>query len=1591
MTVLGKVAVPKPINLPSQRLENHGLDPNVEIVPKGTLSWGGKSSSSSNPWGSSLSPNTDGGTSSPSHLSARPSSGGSGTRPSTSGSDKAFDTTYSAWGSNSRPSSPSGAPISNQTSLTSLRPRSAETRPDSSQLSRFAEPLTENSGACGSVRTTEKLGAAQPKNDGFSLSSGDFPTLGSDKDKSVLNSELQDHSSGSHARPGSSSGLRKEIYDTSVVELMMLRADIMDDAHVNANVKGGTVDTWRRDYQAPYDDGVRPSKETQQGNTQPYLNAGIPPQHFDAWHGPPVNSPQGGGFWFRGPPRGPPFGTPVAPAGFPIEPFPFYRPHIPPTGLANPPPVPSPGNGARGHHKNGDVYRPHMPDAYIRPGIPMRPGFYPCPMGYEGYYGPPVGNCNSNERDVPFMGMAAGPPVYNRYPNQNLPEPGNSQGRSGGYGTAGKPLPSEHVEFSHPPDTVGQYRVLLKQHESDGKNEPESWEDSATISASYVSERDRARMTDWENEQRSNYRKNEEIDVWRSAHGEEASSQTSENPLSGSSVIKAKFPESSGNMKKSSDNSARKLDGAASDMVEIPPKSPAPKDASLIQKIEGLNAKARDNSSARNKEEQRNKFHSASAVLNHVENEVAAAIVFPGRTHATEVTSPTHHEVTASGGEKNLQSLSVGGTTTSRLTGHGMQDRSDHRNKGKLTNQDADGWRKKSVIADSLATSGPLLETPDLLVGDHRISIETYDRSASYNKARREEPVQARSDSVDDHAQHAKMKELAKHRTKQLQEQEEERIRKQKAKALAKLDELNRRSHTVVVSTPKENATSSAVQIKQEDLQPSEAAIVAGKSGVVKSALKTNTNVVCQINDTSFNKVEKPILSSEPPLETHKNSVEEPVLIQNLPQDANSADAMNALQLHNTIASKQKRMSYKQKQSISSERKMSEKVVSTTSAAQKFETGKVVDFTVPSGNVTNEVSSTCGLDLSGNSSAIVEPSVYQKKNRNDKNKHKVEESSSLSTPLAPKEPNILKISVESDKPKAPDFELDQGSFNPASLSKDSNLFSEQYRHLANEESHGKMNSQLKSQHSHRTPRNLQTNRPAEKSHGSDAVMWAPVKPQNKIEVMDEPSDKSTSEAVNTVKSGPHVHNLKNKRAEMERYIPKPVAKEMVQQGSTQQVVSSISQADADEDVRRDVSGSQSPQTVQHTNSDFGKVGSRVESKNRDGRHTKQRKARGSWQQRNLTEPTNVHDMQDALDLDSNSIPNVQRPTEHHLDQKSETSLVKGQRKHFNDSRDHDGLRNPINHDSAASVSVPIIKDHAVTGRGKRGPYRGHKGSRVNHDADHKRNAGDTEKIETHESSAEHSQPDIGAVFKENRGVGESFTSHWQPKSQPSNNQRGNRPTVQSVGSLVVRVNKKDPAPDSESIRAGLDKESNANASQSHHDQSVSEKSKEGEAPHFENLGSRRERKNAPAKRPSLSPNHVSTVEQAPTSVDLRHEQRPSSGFGITGNQNRIGRGNESRRDWKPSTQDNRHYNHQPKNWERQGSNMHYEYQPAGPYDDSKVDHFERPRDGNYGGPRDGSHAGQRDGNHGGGRFRERGHTHSRRGAGNFQRRQGGVD
>ncbi|CAL5203309.1 unnamed protein product [Lathyrus oleraceus] len=1395
MTVLGKVAVPKPINLPSQRLENHGLDPDVEIVPKGSLSWGNKSPSSAlNAWSSSLSPNTSCGTSSPSQLRSRPSSGGSGTRPSTSGSDRASELTTRAWGSNSRPSSSSGVPTSSQTSQTSLRPRSAETRPGSSELSRFAEHTTENSLTWDVARTTEKLGIKQCKNDNFSLSSGDFPTLGSEKDKSVPDFESQDHSS--HIRPDSSAGLGKEKNETSTVE----------DVPVHANTKGETENSWRRDDQAFNEDGMRPGIEKWQGNLHPYPNAGILPQHFDVWRGAPVNNHQRD-IWFRGPPNGPPFATPVAPGGFPIEPFPFYRPQFPHTGFANPPQVPPPGSGPRGQHNNGEVYRPHMPDAYIPPGMPLRPGFFPGTMTYEAYYGPPMGYCNSNERDVPFMGMATGASVYNRNASHNPPEPGISHGRSGGHGPVVKPLASEQVEFSHTPDTR-PYRVLLKQHnELGGKNEPTNWEDPLTTNASHANVRDQSRLPVHENDHRGNM----EMDLRRIiAHSKEASSQTSGNQGS-ISVKNTKSLESAGSF----DNiSERKMDVVNSNKLGIASRPSAAKDSTLIQKIEGLNAKARDISSTKSKDDGMNKFHTGS----QVDNETSAGVVSRETTLATEVKNSTVCGVGAFGGEKNLKSSSFSETPTSRQISRGMQGRHNHC-KGRFDTQDVDGWEKKFGVIDSSPSSGTQLEASSILVGEHQISVDAYERSGSYSQVRREGvSVQTLSDSANSREQRAITKELSKQQTKQLQVEEEERTKKQRAKSLVKLEEVNRCTEAVEGSMQRAYAENSPLQNRQKEFQLSESTTVLGESGNANSSVLPNDN--------------------------------------------------------------------------------------------------------------------------GNQK--------KKNNRNKKNKQKVKDISFL--PALPtailKDAGLSTSSVE-NKPRE-DIKLDQGSLQSSSLYKDPNQYSQQ-KYSEIEESHGKMNNLLKSQHSRRMPRNMQANRITEKSHGSDALMWAPVKPPNKG-ILDESSEKSKIEAIVPAKSNQQVHNLRNKRAEMERYIPRPVAKEMVQQESSQQMVSSISQAPTDECIEGVDSGSQGPQITLNTISGAGVVGSVPESKFGDNRQARvwKGKSHGSWRQRNSTESKDVHDMLDGVDHGSNSYQNIRIPMERQKVQMSET---RGQWKHASDTSKPDASNNPENHDLVVSVSVPIIEDHKGTIRERQVRYRRQKGTGVSHDVDQKRRSGETVKAETLIPSSVHNQSDMDAVLKENQSIGERGSSHWQPKFQASNNQRGDRP-------------KKKEFTHGGSFRGGIDKDSSFLAAQPP-SQSVSEKSKGREAPNFGNVEVKRESRNAPPGHPdSLNQVAFSSSEQAPTSMDPRNQHHPLSGVRRNGNQSHFGKGREFKEDWKTHVQHNRYH----QNRERQGPpNFHHEYHSLGPHGDGKSDNSERPKDGHY---------------HAGGRFRERGQTHSRRGGGN---------
>lgn len=1593
MTVLGKVAVPKPINLPSQKLENHGLDPNVEIVPKGTVSWGSRSSSSaSNPWGSStLSPKADGSTGSPSHLSGRPSSGGSGTRPSTGSSDRAHEPITNAWSSNSRPSSASGALTSSQTSATSLRPRSAETRPGSSQLSRFAEPLSENSGPWGTAGTAEKLGVTSSKNDGFSLASGDFPTLGSEKDNSGKNMESQDL--GSHSWPGSASGVVAPVKDR-------IGTSIAGDVSLNVNLKSEASNTWRRDNNSYGEDGVRPSVEKWQADPQgphPYPNAGIPHQHYEAWHGPPINN-HPGGVWYRGPPGGPPgppFGSPVPPGGFPMEPFHFYRPQIPANALANPQPVPPPGAGPRAHHpKNGDMYRPPLPDAYMRPGMPMRPGFYPGPIAYEGYYGPPMGYRNSNERDVPFIGMAASPHSYNRYSGQNAHDAGNPHGRSSACGPNGKALASEQVESGHSLAARGPYRVLLKQQDGwEGKDKEQKWEETVTANASHVEKGDQQKQLSGDDDWREDYKKDEQTGVKRKAFGE-VSDQVSDHEGGASSIhVKVRSPKNMGNAKAVDDLSVKKVENAAIAAPEIPA---GPKDSSLIQKIEGLNAKARasdgryDLMSVSSREQQKN----TSQVVIANSDEATTGSVHLGKNHATGTNIPTAHEGSVAAGDKSSKSTCASGPVISRRSTHGMHGRPDHRGKGRFSSQEADGWRRKSSVAvPSTDMSVAHSESSNILIQDHPAKEVTIKLEFNPQGNDGGELMPSMSEPSDSQAQRAKMRELAKQRVKQLQEEEEERARDQKAKAFAKLEELNRRTQVVEGLTEKlEVVPSVAILNKQEEFHSmAESTIVASKSGTSGSALISYSNVATQISESGTTRVEKStVLSNEQLLERPKSGHKEFVGMRKhtesvpIKQDVNDADVFHhgiAPQVCDGSVSKQKRLNHKQKQNISSEKNSSQNFTATSATEPlKGNTDLTVNAAASQEVVANQIAPSCESSSPVNPNVMAESCIQQRR-RNDRGgkKHKVEETSAGATlpPMVSTETNILnKTSAESGKMKTSESELDAISIQPPTDSNDGSQSSELRLSSTSEENYARANNQWKSQHSRRAARSAQTSKSSEKFHTNEAVIWAPVRSQNKAEVTDESSHKSIVEA-SSGNSDNQVHNnSRNKRAEMERYIPKPVAKEMAQQGNGQQPLAPTADKTISDEMDGKVdSGSQGVEGSQNAGFASGKKGIVLEPKNGDHRQNKQGKVHGSWRQRASSESTVMQGLQDVHP--SNAIRNVQKSVEHQRNQRPEVSSVKEQPKYSEEWSSSDGWNMPENRDSSVLVNVNVVKDQGVIARGKRHQFKGHKGAGNNHDHDHKKtNSVDSDRLSVQSSVPvpETSQTDLPSASKENRATGDRSTSHWQPKPQAcvTSSQRGSRlNSGPNFGAEVGRSNKKEST-----TQGGLPippqpgKETSERVVQPHSGYSASIISKVEATSNVGHQEPKRERKIASAKGRPDSPNQGpgSLVENAlPTNIDVRNEQHMPSGYRRNGNQNsRFNRGHESRGDWSSSVQDNKQYN-QPINRERQRHNAHYEYQPVGPYSN----------------PKDAP-------NNGGGKYRERGQSHSKRGGGNYHGRPSGT-
>ncbi|KAL1564006.1 hypothetical protein AAHA92_06417 [Salvia divinorum] len=1584
MTVLGKVAVPKPINLPSQRLENHGLDPNVEIVPKGTVSWGTRSSSSgSSPWNSSsLSPNADGGTVSPSHLSGRPSSGGSGTRPSTSGSDRTHDHVPNAWSANSRPSSASGALSSNQTSSSSLRPKSAENRPNSSQLSRFAEPMPKSSATWGSSVAAERLGVKSMKEDSFSLTSGDFPTLGSEKDNPVKNVESEAHNDPSDSFACNASNLDATSLDHVMHRLYPAAYTVLDTFdgrpssasgridHANkddniplTDVKHGTVNTWRAETTQHAEDDILPSMEKWQGDPHQYY-PNTAPQRFEGWRGPPMSGPSGG--WYGGRPRGPAFGAHVPPGGFPMEPFPYYRPQIPPPPLAGSQSVPQPG--PRGPHpKNGDLYRPQMHEAYPRSGMQFRPNFYPGPPGpmrFEGYYGPPMGYCN-NERDMPYMGMPTGPHVYNGYPAP-APDINNAHGGVTARGPTGKTM-SEQVEAGYSEETRGPKRVPLNIHNEYEQEEGDNWEHHLPPNISHPGKirfPASSQKTEWGAEEDAE----ESVSTKRMA--------PSQNPSKshGNRIHSAEY------MKVSN---TKGLDDNWTNVSEAPPSFPSvvpqlsvaserdtvpdtTKHAALIHKIDGLNAKFRvsdgwnDSTNADNREKERTGAQIVDLKVNNCTREVgnAAAAVASHRIPVSR-NSTAPDEVTVPVGDNPLHPIAV----IPRRSFHGGHPRVDHRGKGKFNNQEADGWRRMPLSNDSsnavIASNNE--STPHIHFHGPNIVGESYENSTMDLVGKAEVCDLAEvCDSADIQAQRAKMKELAKQRYLQLQKEEEDRIREQKAKALAKLEELDHRKLAGEASNQKAERTPVIGDIRVEQQE------VHTVIGTVIAELKTN--------ESGFNLVLSPAVTSvgtdsntnqagesiEVSRDLHlpiqqKGLVESNVSPLSRIEDSEDGSTKKVVsQPDDGGISRHKRAGYKQKQN-----NMLQKAVSRpTFEVQKDHTlAAVADMHEPSSSESNVLNT---------SNTVVEPSAQQRKriNRSNKSKPKPEEILSLSA-LPPVTSNITHANESLDNGGSNDLVSNLGASVSAVHEPDTAVHTREHSSLLSEEAQSKVPSQWKP--NRRISKNQQGHRFTDKH--SDTVVWA-----RKAKGSDEVSQKtqnSLQESADSMKSNNVAPNsLKGKRAEMERYVPKP---QLAQQGNSPPLSSSVSSSRSTEGASGEQSGSALFANSQPISSATANMRSNLEMNVGDSSHSKNKKDHGTWKQRGSTDssevkgvPTGPTDISQVKAAHTGQSP-ISEPTKEIQQSKELVHSGRSESNRVNSEIKISGANFMSADTTSAAVSKhPSVKDRGATGRGKRHPLRGPRSGGNNPDFE---NTLHGEVDGSSSSVPDVNQMDKSIISKENR-----TSSHWQRKSSPSSaNHQGNG--SEYITFETNRVPRKGAPQYKVQSLPQQDKEGrNSSQLQLQPGQSVNARSNmAGDSVTHRHQDFDREKKLAPVKGRPYSPNQdlVGTGESSHINTNDLLEHNVTSGSRRSGRQNsQPVRGYESHGEWS-SEHENRPHN-APAFRDRQRQNVHLEYQPVGPFKGHKPEKVEELAGGGAVDNMDQRH-------------RERSQSHSKRG-GNYYRR-----
>lgn len=705
------------------------------------------------------------------------------------------------------------------------------------------------------------------------------------------------------------------------------------------------------------------------------------------------------------------------------------------------------------------------------------------------------------------------------------------------------------------------------------------------------------------------------------------------------------------------------------------------------------------------------------------------------------------------------------------------------------------------------------------------------------------------------------MRELARQRAQQRQKEEEERARDQRAKALAKLEELNRRSQVSEKGSVMnlENASDASLTDMPEDHGSHSPALLPSNSDNVhvRSSPEMKTTVA------AANSVEPTGGSGKNTMQETMTSAEYANNVGLIQQDNHPRDRDGA-------ASKQKRLGYKQKQNIIFEKKPAG---SSFSAA----TTEVFDV-VQSPGVVNEGVLSHNSDMPATSSISTESTFSKRKNnRNGKKKHKAEETTTMNTARVAvgKETKSGDESIETGRARAAEIELGSVSVSRLDI-KVSGDSSEPISSVTNEESHNRAKNNWKSQHLRRTQRNSLVNKPAEKFPSSNAVIWAPVHPQQKTDVSTGEGSQNTAPEFGTSSKSLHQGQTssKSKRVEIERYVAKPIVKEMTEQ------IASKNLATAAPDMSKNVNqkencGGEGTGILQSAGSTAGKFGSPSKSRHGNGRQGKHGREHGSWHQRGSGAPTKA--LEDGQFVTSN-LP-IQGTVNYHSSNQTEQIASKDQATGNDDGWNDGWYMPPETHYSAAEASA-VGKDQGMGIHGKQHAPRSNKDGRSSYGDPKKANKRDSNKPHMQHSGDGFSQPDLFVASKESRGPGDH---EWQTA-----NRTGKYGGRESMRDRPYGSQKKDVAG-------------------------------------TEHQGFTTAQKMTSADSQAQSQNRS-------TDKEVQVEQNPNSMFQKnTGQSRRFVRGQESQGGWGLSAQENmpHHHQRQPSNRDRQKQNVHYEYKPVG--------------------------------------------------------------